>query len=116
MRNPLAYDDSRKPLLDFTKHYKQVTTQVRSHQLNRERSPDRGSAMAATMERLDEYRTYNSQFCKRIFDYLSIMVVAQVGLCHVFSHGYRVICLARPKSSWKVIMASIELAFVLGPP
>ncbi|KAL4069753.1 exocyst complex component Sec3-domain-containing protein [Scleroderma yunnanense] len=33
--------------------------------------------MAATMERLDEYRTYNSQFCKRIFDYLSIMIVAQ---------------------------------------
>lgn len=34
--------------------------------------------MAATMERLDGYRTYNAQFCKRIFDYLSIMIVAQV--------------------------------------
>jgi hypothetical protein len=34
--------------------------------------------MAATMERLDEYRTYNAQFCKRIFDYLSIMIIAQV--------------------------------------
>jgi hypothetical protein len=34
--------------------------------------------MAATMERLDEYRTHNAQFCKRIFDYLSIMCVAQV--------------------------------------
>lgn len=34
--------------------------------------------MAATMERLDEYRTHNAQFCKRIFDFLSIMVVAQV--------------------------------------
>ncbi|KAH7930560.1 hypothetical protein BV22DRAFT_1101736 [Leucogyrophana mollusca] len=33
--------------------------------------------MAATMERLDEYRTYNAQFCKRIFDFLSIMAVAQ---------------------------------------
>ncbi|KIJ68210.1 hypothetical protein HYDPIDRAFT_24509 [Hydnomerulius pinastri MD-312] len=33
--------------------------------------------MAATMERLDEYRTHNAQFCKRIFDYLSIMAVAQ---------------------------------------
>jgi hypothetical protein len=33
--------------------------------------------MAATMERLDEYRTYNAQFCKRIFDYLSIMIIAQ---------------------------------------
>jgi len=36
--------------------------------------------MAAGMERLTEYRTYNSQFCKRIFDYLSIMFTAQV-LC-----------------------------------
>lgn len=33
--------------------------------------------MAATMERLDEYRTYNTQFCKRLLDYLSIMVVAK---------------------------------------
>jgi hypothetical protein len=42
--------------------------------------------MAATMERLDEYRTHNAQFCKRIFDYLSIMTIAQVNLwlsgCH----------------------------------
>lgn len=36
------------------------------------------SDMAATMERLQEYRTYNSQFCKRVFDFLSIMIVAQV--------------------------------------
>ncbi|KAH7885936.1 exocyst complex component Sec3-domain-containing protein [Phlebopus sp. FC_14] len=36
--------------------------------------------MAATMERLDEYRTHNAQFCKRIFDYLSIMAVAQTKL------------------------------------
>ncbi|KAJ7357195.1 exocyst complex component sec3 subunit [Mycena albidolilacea] len=33
--------------------------------------------MAATMERLQEYRTYNAQFCKRIFDFLSIMFTAQ---------------------------------------
>ncbi|KAH9948238.1 exocyst complex component Sec3-domain-containing protein [Amylocystis lapponica] len=33
--------------------------------------------MAATMERLDEYRTHNSQFCKRLLDYLSIMFTAQ---------------------------------------
>lgn len=33
--------------------------------------------MAATMERLDEYRTHNALFCKRIYDYLSIMSVAQ---------------------------------------
>ncbi|EMD41929.1 hypothetical protein CERSUDRAFT_79548 [Gelatoporia subvermispora B] len=33
--------------------------------------------MAATMERLDEYRTHNVQFCKRLLDYLSIMFTAQ---------------------------------------
>ncbi|KAJ7293415.1 exocyst complex component Sec3-domain-containing protein [Mycena rebaudengoi] len=33
--------------------------------------------MAATMERLQEYRTHNAQFCKRIFDFLSIMFTAQ---------------------------------------
>ncbi|KAJ7596864.1 exocyst complex component Sec3-domain-containing protein [Mycena floridula] len=32
----------------------------------------RETDMAATMERLQEYRTHNSQFCKRIFDYLSL--------------------------------------------
>lgn len=34
--------------------------------------------MAATMERLQEYRTHNSQFCKRIHDFLTIMFTAQV--------------------------------------
>ncbi|KAI0085410.1 exocyst complex component Sec3-domain-containing protein [Irpex rosettiformis] len=33
--------------------------------------------MAATMERLEEYRTYNTQFCKRLYDFLSIMFTAQ---------------------------------------
>ncbi|OJT02748.1 Exocyst complex component 1 [Trametes pubescens] len=33
--------------------------------------------MAATMERLDEYKKYNAQFCKHILDYLSIMFTAQ---------------------------------------
>ena len=33
--------------------------------------------MAATMERLDEYRGYNAQFCKRVLDYLSIVFTAQ---------------------------------------
>ncbi|KAG9013462.1 hypothetical protein FRB94_002536 [Tulasnella sp. JGI-2019a] len=30
------------------------------------------SGMAAGMERLDEYRTHNTQFCKRLWDYLQI--------------------------------------------
>lgn len=34
--------------------------------------------MAATMERLEEYRSYNTQFCKRLLDFLSIMCMAQV--------------------------------------
>ncbi|KAI0249489.1 exocyst complex component Sec3-domain-containing protein [Lactifluus subvellereus] len=33
--------------------------------------------MAATMERLEEYRTHNIQFCKRLYDYLCIMFTAQ---------------------------------------
>ncbi|KAK0464997.1 exocyst complex component Sec3-domain-containing protein [Desarmillaria tabescens] len=40
----------------------------------------RDTDMAATMERLQEYRTHNAQFCKRIFDYLSIMFSAQAKL------------------------------------
>jgi hypothetical protein len=34
--------------------------------------------MAATMERLEEYRTHNAQFCKRLYEYSSIMFTAQV--------------------------------------
>ncbi|KAG6887860.1 hypothetical protein C0995_012111 [Termitomyces sp. Mi166 len=37
----------------------------------------RDTDMAATMERLQEYRTHNAQFCKRMFDFLSIMFTAQ---------------------------------------
>jgi hypothetical protein len=41
--------------------------------------------MAATMERLQEYKTHNAQFCKRMFDFLSIMFTAQVSgfNCHI---------------------------------
>jgi hypothetical protein len=34
--------------------------------------------MAASMERLGEYRTHNGQFCKRLLDFLSIMFKFQV--------------------------------------
>ena len=34
--------------------------------------------MAATMERLEEYRLHNTQFCKRLYDYLCIMFTTQV--------------------------------------
>jgi len=63
----------------FTKLYKQVETLVSLVVTTSPSSLDCLSLdMAATMERLDEYRTHNAQFCKRIFDFLSIMVVAQV--------------------------------------
>jgi hypothetical protein len=34
--------------------------------------------MAATMERLDEYRTHNGQFATRLLSFLSVMFSAQV--------------------------------------
>jgi exocyst complex component 1 len=36
------------------------------------------SDMAATMERLGEYQTHNSQFCRRLLDYLSMKFNAEV--------------------------------------
>ncbi|KAF9527786.1 exocyst complex component Sec3-domain-containing protein [Crepidotus variabilis] len=48
-----------------------------SVQLYKALQAGRDTEMAATMERLQEYRTYNSQFCKRMLDFLSIMFVAQ---------------------------------------
>ncbi|KAG8219670.1 exocyst complex component Sec3-domain-containing protein [Butyriboletus roseoflavus] len=56
--------------------------------------------MAATMERLDEYRTHNAQFCKRIFDYLSIMIVAQSKLIQDDNGG-----IARPKGRGRPIIS-----------
>lgn len=45
------------------------------------------SDMAAGMERLSEYKTYNSQFCRRVFDFLSIMFTAQVPHSALHVHG-----------------------------
>lgn len=61
--------------------------------------------MAATMERLQEYRTYNSQFCKRVFDFLSIMVVARVSknciiLVPVLNFGH---VIAVQNASWRYL-------------
>ncbi|KAF8846217.1 hypothetical protein BDN67DRAFT_960913 [Paxillus ammoniavirescens] len=57
--------------------------------------------MAATMERLDEYRTHNAQFCKRIFDYLSIMTIAQSKLILEDSNG-----ITRPKARRRPVIAN----------
>jgi hypothetical protein len=40
----------------------------------------RDTDMAATMARLQEYKTHNAQFCKRVHDFLSIMFTAQIQL------------------------------------
>ncbi|XP_006453994.1 hypothetical protein AGABI2DRAFT_61670 [Agaricus bisporus var. bisporus H97] len=40
----------------------------------------RDTDIAATMERLQEYRTHNAQFCRRIHDFLTIMFTAQAKL------------------------------------
>lgn len=44
-----------------------VPTCGEAHGLNR--CP---SGMAAGMERLEEYRTHNAQFCKRLWDFLQV--------------------------------------------
>lgn len=36
------------------------------------------SGMAASIERLNEYKTHNSQFCKKVFDFLNIEFKFQV--------------------------------------
>ncbi|KAF8078783.1 exocyst complex component, sec3 subunit [Lyophyllum atratum] len=47
----------------------------------------RDTDMAATMERLQEYRTHNAQFCKRMLDFLSIVFTAQSTLLLGDSNG-----------------------------
>ncbi|KAH8991916.1 exocyst complex component sec3 subunit [Lactarius akahatsu] len=47
----------------------------------------RDGDMAATMERLEEYRIHNTQFCKRLYDYLCIMFTAQSTLLLGQSNG-----------------------------
>lgn len=42
------------------------------------------------MARLQEYKTYNSQFCKRLHDFLSIMFTAQVGAFRNFPFSAKV--------------------------
>ncbi|KAK0198289.1 exocyst complex component Sec3-domain-containing protein [Armillaria mellea] len=55
----------------------QVDKEKAAAELYKALQAGRDTDMAATMERLQEYRTHNAQFCKRIFDYLSIMFSAQ---------------------------------------
>ena len=89
-RSRRASRNSRRLRRICTRHYRLDETEVR-------RNFDTSSGMAgnfltilfldmaAGMERLSEYRTYNSQFCKRVFDYLSIMFTAQVSQSTLFT-------------------------------
>ena len=56
--------------------------------------------MAATFERLDEYRTHNAHFCKRILEYMTFMITAQVCLLlprHLTTRS----CVRSPRCSWE---------------
>ncbi|PPQ62995.1 hypothetical protein CVT24_006101 [Panaeolus cyanescens] len=65
--------------------------------------------MAATMERLQEYRTHNAQFCKRLFDFLSIMFIAQSQLLLGDTNG-----LAKGPPSKPIAMSHRDLETYLG--
>ncbi|OAX44413.1 hypothetical protein K503DRAFT_706401 [Rhizopogon vinicolor AM-OR11-026] len=65
--------------------------------------------MAATMERLDEYKTHNAQFCKRIFDYLSIMCVAQAKIVLDTTNG-----IVKPSRGRPVIKSHKDMEAYLG--
>lgn len=69
----------------------------------------RDTDMAATMERLEEYRTHNSQFCKRLFDFLSIMFTAQGKLLLGETNG-----LVIPPRGLPTVVAHQEIEVYLG--
>lgn len=56
--------------------------------------------MHAAMERLDEYLSYNSQFCKRIFDYLTIKFKFQVRFLPLPLPGFRTLTEDEDFFSW----------------
>ena len=80
-----ALTDWKKLLLNCIKHFKLGVTEVCLCSTCSPPFSHRVADMAATMERLDEYRTYNAQFCKRLYDFLSIMCTAQVCNTHSFA-------------------------------
>ncbi|KIK07465.1 hypothetical protein K443DRAFT_673379 [Laccaria amethystina LaAM-08-1] len=69
----------------------------------------RDTDMAATMERLQEYRTHNSQFCKRLFDFLSIMFTAQGKLLLGETNG-----LVMPPRGLPTVIAHQDIEVYLG--
>lgn len=69
---------SKQPLHNCTRLSRPAVTEVRNCERYGARLLTLRIDMAASMERLEEYRTYNAQFCKRLYDFLSIMCTAQV--------------------------------------
>lgn len=59
--------------------------------------------IAATMERLQEYRTHNAQFCRRIHDFLTIMFTAQVTCAEML--GSDELIISRPNCYWVKLTA-----------
>jgi len=83
--------DSLEKTASITRLEEAATQLYKALQAGRDRD------MAATMERLDEYRTHNTQFCKRMLDFLTIMFTAQGKLLLGDSNG--IIKSARGKPS-----------------
>ncbi|KAJ3511244.1 hypothetical protein NMY22_g15712 [Coprinellus aureogranulatus] len=69
----------------------------------------RDTDMAATMERLQDYKTHNSQFCKRISDFLSTMFTAQSELLLGDNNG-----IINPSQGYSVIVQHDDIEKFLG--
>ena len=104
-RSPRVSRNWKRPRQICTRRYKPDETEVCRSSITglcRVFSHKSFLDMAAGMERLSEYKTYNSQFCKRIFDYLSIMFTAQVSDIPTMSTSGTDIAIATPveDASW----------------
>ncbi|KAJ3532638.1 hypothetical protein NM688_g7392 [Phlebia brevispora] len=81
---------SREALLTLTKESLDKNPErleEAASQLYKALQAGRDRDMAATMERLEEYKTYNTQFCKRLYDFLSVMCTAQAKMVLGDSNG-----------------------------
>jgi len=73
-----AYRRWKRLPRSYIRHCRQVEIEVSLEVLVLYSYSGRVLDMAATMERLEEYRTHNAQFCKRLYEYACIMFTAQV--------------------------------------
>lgn len=80
-RNQRVSNDWRVQLPSCTKLCKQARTGVSLPEPSAICTLSTFPDMAATFERLDEYKTHNAHFCKRILEYMTFMITAQVSPC-----------------------------------